>query len=215
MKKDVKGGRRYDSSRRREQAHATRRAVLDAARDLFIENGYVRTTIDMISLRAGVSSETVYATFKNKWSVLKAVVDVSIVGDDAPVPLLDRTWVQEMRDQPDPRKRADILAENGRLILDRLAPLYDVLRSAAAADRKVGELWETNKAQRFAGQRELLGILIGDGDLREGLTMNMAADILFAVGSPETYRLLVVDRGWSSDRFQRWYSEALVSLLLG
>ena len=100
------------------------------------------------------------------------------------------------------------------MILERVTPLYEVLRGAAAADPQVAALWELNKAQRFAGQRELLGVLTRGDNLREGLTKRIAADILFTIGSPETYRLLVTDRGWSGDRFERWYSETVAQLLL-
>ena len=212
--KAVKPRRTYDSPRRREQARTTRRALLDAARELFIEGGYVATTIDAIAARAQVSPETVYATFRNKRSLLSEVIDVSIAGDDAPVPILERAWVREMRDELDPRRRLQILARNGRLILERTAPIYEVLRGAAAADPEIASLWELHKAHRFTGQSELLRILAARGSLREGLTVRMAADVLFAIGSPETYRLLVVDRGWSGDRFERWYAATLAQLLL-
>ena len=214
MPRAVKPHRTYDSPRRREQARATRRGLLDAARALFIERGYVATTIGAIAARAGVSAETVYATFKNKRSLLSEVIDVSMAGDDTPVPILERAWVQDLRDEPDPRRRLQILARNGRLILERVTPIYEVLRGAAAADPGVAPLWEVNKAQRFAGQSELVRILAARDRLREGLTVRMAADVLFAIGSPETFRLLVVDRGWSADRFERWYADTLAHLLL-
>src|SRR5438132_465534 len=152
--------RRYESPRRREQARATRRAVLDAARDLFVELGYAATTVAAIASRAGVSPETVYAGFKTKRAVLSALLDVSIVGDDAPVPLLERSWVQQMRDEPDPMQRLEILGRNGRLILERIAPVYEVLRGAAAADPEITALWKGYKAQRYERQRVLLGILL-------------------------------------------------------
>src|SRR2546426_10454731 len=214
MPKAVKRRRPYDSPRRREQARATRRAVLEAARELFVEAGYVATTIDAIAARAEVSSETVYATYGNKRSLLSELIDVSMAGDDAPVPILERGWVRAMRDEPDPLRRLQILATNGRLILERTAPVYEVLRGAAAADPQVASLWELNKAQRFEGQRALLRILTERNPLREGLTARTAADVLFAIGSPETYRLLGLDRGWSPDRFERWYAETLARLLL-
>jgi len=206
--------RPYDSPRRREQARATREAVLDAAGDLFIGQGYAATTIDQIAARAMVSPETVYAAFKNKRTILSRLMDVSIAGDDAPVPILERSWVQEMRGEPDPRQRLKILARNGRLMLERWTPIYDVLRGAAAADPEIASLWELNKRQRFEGQRALLRILIEDRPLREGLSPSAATDVLFAIGSPETYRLLITDRGWSADRFERWYFDALARLLL-
>lgn len=206
--------RRYESPRRREQALATRQAVLDSARELFVEGGYVATTIDAIAEHAAVSPETIYAAFKNKRSILSRLIDVSMAGDDTPVPILERSWVNEMRDESDPHRRLQILARNGRLILERTAPIYEVLRGAAAADPEIAALWERNKAQRFTGQRALLAILVGRSSLREGLAANAAADTLFAIGSPETYRLLVVDRRWSPDRFERWYAATLATLLL-
>ncbi len=206
--------RPYGSPRRREQARATREAVLDATENLFIGQGYTATTIDQIAARAMVSPETVYAAFKNKRTILSRLMDVSIAGDDAPVPILERSWVQEMRGEPDPRQRLKILARNGRLMLERWTPIYDVLRGAAAADPEIASLWELNKRQRFEGQRALLRILIEDRPLREGLSPSAATDVLFAIGSPETYRLLITDRGWSADRFERWYFDALARLLL-
>jgi AcrR family transcriptional regulator len=210
----VKSRRSYDSPRRREQARATRGAVLAAARDLFIERGFVTTTIQAIADRAEVSPETVYATFGNKRSLLSSVIDVSITGDDEPVPHLDRAWVQEMRDEPDPRRRLRILARNGRTILERITPIYEVLRGAAAADPEIAALWELYKSQRFAGQRELVRVVSAGGSLRKGLSADAAADTLFTIGSPETYRLLTVDRGWTPDRFERWYARTLARLLL-
>src|SRR4030067_1911150 len=133
MPRAVKPHRTYDSPRRREHARATRRGLLDAARALFIERGYVATTIAAIASRAGVSAETVYATFKNKRSLLSEVIDVSMAGDDTPVPILERAWVQDLRDEPAPRRRLQILARNGRLILARIAPVYEVLGGAGAA----------------------------------------------------------------------------------
>jgi AcrR family transcriptional regulator len=213
MSEPVKPTRSYDSSRRREQAQATRRAILDAARELFVERGYVATTIEAIAAGARVAPETVYATFGNKRSLLSELIDVSMAGDDLPVPILERGWVGDLRGEPDPRRRVRILARNGRLILERVAPVYEVLRGAAAADPEIAALWERNKAQRYAGQRELARIVTA-GTRREGLTALAAADVLFALGSPETFRLLVVDRGWSADRFERWYADTLARLLL-
>jgi AcrR family transcriptional regulator len=206
--------RRYDSPRRREQASATRQAILDAARALFAERGYVGTTIEAIAAYAAVSPETVYATFRNKRSLLSALVDISIVGDDEPVPVLDRDWVRQIRDEPDQRRRLELLARNGRLILERRAPIDEVVRSAAAADPEIAALHGTGKTQRIAGQRELLRVIAGADGLRAGLPLDEAADILFAVGSPEVYRLLVIDRGWSPERFEAWYVDTIERLLL-
>ncbi len=206
--------RRYESPRRREQARATRRAILDAASEQFLEGGYAGTTIESIAARAGVAPETVYATFRNKRSLLAELVDVSIAGDDDPVPILDRPWVRRMRAEPDPARRVRMLASNGTAILARWTPIYEVLRAAAAADQELAALWRGYQAQRREGQRTLLGIVIAVAPLRRGVARTAAEDVLFAVGSPEMYRLLVLERGWSAARFERWYAEAIARLLL-
>ena len=204
----------YDSPRRREQARATRGTVLEAARALFMERGYVATTIDAIAARASISPETVYATFGSKRALLSELVDVSIAGGDDAAPIFEQPWVQAMRDEPDPRRRLRILAGNGRSILERRAAVDEVVHGAAAADPEIAALWERGRAQRFAGQLALLRIVVGAADLRTNLDLETAADILFAVGSPEIYQLLVVDRGWSGAQFEHWYGDALERLLL-
>jgi AcrR family transcriptional regulator len=214
MEHSVKQRRVYDSPRRRDQARATRRAVLDAAEALFIERGYVATTIDSIAAKAIVSAETVFSTFGTKRALLSELMDVSISGGDEALPILDQAWVQDMRAESDPRHRLHILAANGRSILERRSALDEVVRGAAAADPEMAKLWERGKAQRFAGQRALLQMALGSTDLREGLGLEAAAEILFAIGSPEVYRLLVADRGWSGSRFEHWYAETLALLLV-
>ena len=210
----VKQSRTSEFPRRRERARATRMRVLDAARALFIERGYVATTIDAIAERADVSSETIYSTFGNKRALLSELVDVSIAGDVNATPILERDWVREMREEPDPRRRLRMLARQGRSILERRSAVDEVVRGAAAADPDIAALRDLGKVQRLAGQREFLRIVVGSTGLREGMDLETAADILYAIGSPETYRLLVVDRGWSGARFERWYGDTLERLLL-
>ena len=106
-----------------------------------------------------------------------------------------------------------MLAGQGRSILERRSAVDEVVRGAASADPEIAALRDLGKAQRFAGQREILRIVVGSTGLREGIDLETAADILYAVGSPETYRLLVVDRGWSGSRFERWYGDTLERLL--
>ncbi len=214
MAEPVKPSRTHDFPRRRARARATRTRVLDAALALFTERGYVATTIDVIAARADVSPETVYSTFGTKRSLLSELVDVSIAGGDDAPPIFEQPWVQEMREEPDPHRRLQILASNGRSILERRAAVDEVVRGAAAADPEIATLWERGKAQRLAGQREGLRIVMGAAGPGKRMDLETASDILYAIGSPETYRLLVVDRGWSGSRFEHWYGETLERLLL-
>ena len=213
MVANVKPRRRYDSPRRREQAGATRRAVLEAAHALFVDRGYVATTIGAIASKANVAPETVYAVFGSKRAILSELVNDAITGNDAP-PVLQQDWVRGLRDEPDPRRRVRALATNGRLILERRAALDELIHGAAAADPEMAALRQVGKSQRAAGQREILHRAFDPTDLRADVDLDTAADILYAIGSPETYRLLVVDRGWTGVRFERWYGDALERLLL-
>jgi AcrR family transcriptional regulator len=214
MPHPVKAASSEEFPRRRARARVTRGRVLDAARVLFIERGYVATTIEAIAERAEVSPETVYATFGNKRSVLSELVDSSIAGGVGAAPILDQDWVSALREEADPRARLRMLAGQGRSILERRSAVDEVVRGAAAADLEIAALRERGKAERLKGQRELLRIVVGTSAFRDGLDLDAATDILYAIGSPETYRLLVVDRGWSGDRFERWYAETLDRLLL-
>ncbi len=214
MSSTVSPRRHYNSPRRRKQAGATRRAILDAAREGFVARGYVATTIEAIAAAASVSPETIYATFRTKRALLAALIDVSIAGDDEPKPLMERPWVQRLRDEPDTHRRVAILASAGRAILERRSAVDEVVRGAAAADAEIAALLPAGKADRHAGQRELLRLVAGADGLRPDLTLDEAADVLYALGSPETWRQLVDERAWSPERFERWYAEAIERLLL-
>lgn len=216
MSSRVKPPRRaYHSPARREQAATTRRRILAAALELFEADGYVATTIGAIGERAAVSQETVYASFGTKRALLGVLIGVTLAGDDADVPILERAWVRRLRDETDPARQLRLLARNGRRILERITPLYVVLQGAAAAEPDVAEALDRYAEQRFAGQRALLDVLIANRRLRPGLSRAKAAEILFGVGSPELYSLLVLGRGWSPARFEAWYADALNRLLFG
>ena len=188
--------------------------MLDAALALFLDRGYVASTIEAIAERADVSPETIYSTFGSKRSLLSELVDVTIAGNQDPTPVLEQDWVRRIRAEPDVRRRLRLLATQGRAILQRRWAVDEVVRGAAAADQEIATLYDRGRAQRYAGQRELLRIVVGDARLRDGRTLDEAADVLYAIGSPDTYRSLVVDRGWSDARFEGWYTATLESLLL-
>src|SRR5919206_2770648 len=144
--------RTYSSPLRRSQAEATRRAVLEAARDLFVTQGYGATTVDQIAERAGVSRPTVFRAVGNKQEVLRRVRDVAIAGDDEPVPIAERPIMETIRHEPDHRAAIDLLAAHLTGVASRYAPIYEVLRAAAASgEPELRELWDTEEAQRLTG----------------------------------------------------------------
>lgn len=214
MPQPVKSSTAQDFPRRRARALATRTRVLAAARTLFVERGYVGTTITAIAECADVSPETIYATFRTKRAVLSELVDVSISGGVSAPPILEQEWVQELRAESDPYRRARLLASRGRAILERRSEVDEIVRGAAAADPEIAILRDRGAAERYAGQRELLRIVVGATGLRDGLDIEVATDVLYAIGSPETYRLLVFDRGWDPERFEQWYGDTIERLIL-
>ena len=214
MPEHVKPRRRYDSSRRQEQAAGTRAAVLDAARRLFLERGYAATTVATIAAEAGVSVETVYKAFGNKPGLVKKVFDVSIVGDDEPLPLIERERVRRIREEPDPRRKLELYGEHLTETAPRSVPVQLLVREAAATDPGAAEVWREMSAERLTGMTMFAEDLRAGGHLRPGLTVEEARDVLWAYNSAEVYDLLVLQRGWEPHRYGRWIADALVAALL-
>ena len=214
MSSPVKPRRRYDSTARQEQARQTRRAVLHAARRLFLDSGYGATTVAAIAREAGVSVETVYKTFGNKPGLVKAVFDVSIVGDDEPVPLLQRERVQRIRAEPDPRRKLEMYGEHLIETAPRTVPIQLLVRAAAAGDPGAAEVWDQMQAERLNGMTVFARDLHDEGHLRPEVSIEEAHDVLWTYNSPELYELLVMRRGWSPERYGTWVAQALIAALL-
>src|SRR5690606_6168355 len=191
-----------------------RRAVLDAAAELFLEHGYGATTIEAISGAADVPQATVYRLFTSKQGILKALVDRSIAGDDEPVPVADRAPVRALLDTSDPRDVLARLAAVSVGINARTAPIYRILVSAAGSDPEAAVLLDELTRQRQQGQGRVTRALGRMKALRPGMRSRDAADVVPALASPELYRLLVVDREWSDERYQAWLADVLASQLL-
>ncbi len=189
-----------------------RAAVVDAARTLFLARGYGTTTIDAISETSGVPVPTVYRLFTSKIGILKSLLDLSIAGDAAHVPLAGRPAVRAVFEDPSPSNRiagfASIVAE----VNARVGPLYRILSSASGSDPEAATLLDDLTQQRRTGQRALVRSLAGT--LRPGLSVHIAADVVHALASPEVHHLLVVDRSWAPDRYERWLADTLAAQLL-
>jgi AcrR family transcriptional regulator len=194
------------------RARTTRVRIIAAATELFATAGYSATTIAAIAAGAGVSEQTVYYGFGTKRAVLTAAVDLAVAGDDEPVPTLHRPWVRAALAEPDPREQLRRQVAGAGEIYRRVAPLLEIVRSAAA-DPDLSELWAANVRQRLTVQRAFAASLAGKTPLRDGLTVDAAADIALAVLSPETYHLLVHQRGWAQKRWRAWATSALQHLL--
>src|SRR5712692_5357446 len=164
----VKTRRQYVSPLRTAAAKVTRSGVLDAARQLFIEQGYVATTVDQIAERAGVSKPTVFTAVGSKRELLKVVRDVALAGDDAPAAVADRPWYREMLVQPDPRRALQLHARNCARINERYADIDEVLHAAAGADAELQSLWRTSERERRQGATLVIDSLMKKNRLRNG-----------------------------------------------
>jgi AcrR family transcriptional regulator len=180
---DVTGGESVDGRRARSQRTSSR--VLAACRELFLEQGYARTTIESIAARAGVSAQTVYNQFGTKCDLLAAVLDRAIVGDASPVAVVERPWfvVGEDESATDAITR---FAAAGTAILARVAPVYDVIRSASALP-EVRRLLADNRRRRRADQRHLVAALAATGQLRPDLDTEHAADVVYGLVNEDVY----------------------------
>jgi AcrR family transcriptional regulator len=200
----------------RDQARTrlARAAVIDAARNLFLARGYGATTVDAISDHAEVPPATVYRLFSSKHGILKSLLDVSIVGDHEDVPMADRPEVLSLVDNPNPREQLAGFVGITVRVNERIAPLYRILTSAAGTDPDAAGLLDELTRQRQRGQRTIARSLARAGALRPELRERDAADLIHALMSPELYQLLVVDRAWNADRYQRWLARTLGDQLL-
>ena len=204
--------RPYHAPRRAEQALATREAIVTAASTLFARLGYAATTVAAIAAEARVTPKSVYA-LADKPKLLLLAVDRAIVGDDEPVPVLQRPSVQALLAEDDPAIQARLAGRIGADTLIRLYPLYRAFEQAAAAEPELDEHWREYQRRRRADIRVIVKAIAGAGNLRAGLTVDGATDTLWALLTWSPIALLVEERGWSRARIARWIEELFVSLL--
>jgi AcrR family transcriptional regulator len=210
----VSSGRAYTSTRRQEQARQTRRAILDAAAKLFVDPGYAATRLTAVAAEAGVAVQTLYAVFGSKRQLLSELVDVTIAGDDAPVALPDRAFVAEIRALPGARARLVRFARHLAETHERQAQVMLALAGAATADADAAAVWRKNLADRQRGMTMFAADLAATGELRDDLSADRVADVLWLAQDVRNYDRLVRERGWSSEEFQQWYVDSVAGVIL-
>lgn len=211
MADNVKQTRTYRSRLRREQALETRERLLQAAHESFVAHGYERATIAAIATRAGVSAETVYATFGNKRTLLTEVMQRAARGD-ASTPILEQEGPRAVAAATDPREKIRLLTVDLSARLERAAPMLAVVAAAAAGEPELGKLRERMHAARRENLRTFALQLEESGCL--GPDVDAATDTIWALASPELYSLLTGPGGWKSERYRAWLQESLETLLL-
>jgi AcrR family transcriptional regulator len=206
--------RRYHSPRRREGAEATRRRLLDAAHRLFTERGYAATTLPAIAAEAGVSTPTVTAVFHTKPALLQALIQSTVRGDAAPQPLALRPSWREMLDESDPARQLALHAANVRRIHEQTTDIFEIVRGAATADPELAALRQELGNRRLGDIRAVAESLHQKDALCVGMEVAEATDLLWALGSAEMFRMLVVDRSWPPDRYERRLTRLFQEALL-
>ncbi len=214
MAKTVKRTRPYDSPRRREQAAATRRAILEAAQTLFERDGYAATSMPSIAAEAGVALKTVYVAFETKANLLTALWNARLGEDEETVPVFERAWYRGLVEEPDPGCKLRILATQAREVKTRSGDLLEVIRNAAAADAEIAVLWREIQAKLLDVQRSIVEQLVESKALTSVLDVGTATDILWTLNHPSVWRLLVRERGWTAERYELWLGDAFCAQLL-
>ncbi|HEY8951579.1 MAG TPA: TetR family transcriptional regulator [Candidatus Dormibacteraeota bacterium] len=206
--------RPYQSALRGAQARSTREVIIAAATRLFVQHGYVATSIEQIAAAAGVSRATVFTSVGGKPRLLKSALDVAIVGDDEPIALPERPRSVAIRAEPDPRRYLTLYAELVTEMGDRLAGIYEAVRGAAGADPDARALWESHLEQRRTGAANVVNGVSGKGRLRQGVDHEIAADIVWILNDPGLYHSLVHRRHWAPDQYRAWLAATMIRQLL-
>lgn len=214
MSDGVKQTRRYESTLRREQAEATRRRTLEAAQRLFERDGYTATTMAAIAAEAGVSLKTVYLAFETKSGLLRALWHLLLRGDEEAVPVGERPWFRAVLDEPDPERKLRLTVHNARLVRGRIGSLLKVLRDAAPTEPEIADLWARIQTEFYGNQCAVVEDLYKRRALRRGLGVDRGADLLWTLNHPDVYLLLVSERGWTPDEYEKWLADLVCSQLL-
>lgn len=205
-----KSSRPYHSPQRAEAARETRRAVLAAARLQFVSFGYAHTTLAAIAKAAGVSLATVKLVAGTKAQLLVATLQAEVRRDDVALPLVQQQWWQQLLAESDPEGMLRKFVAATTSALERQAELFAVIWQAAASEPEIVALEQRARQSRWDDFHEVAQALAERAALRPGLDVDMATDIIWALASPQLYRLLTVDRGWSRECWEAWLRDGLM-----
>ncbi len=205
--------RPYNASRRQAAATQTRAKIIAAATVVFLRDGYTAATMQAVAEEAGVALATIYATVGPKPALFRLLMEAAISGTDEEIPVLERTYVERIRKEPDARRKIALYAGAMTVIQQRLAPLYEVV-TGAKGNTEVAGLWRDLLERRARNMPLLVENIAETGRLRPGLTIRQAADDIWVLNSTEVYVMLTTGRGWSADRYRTWLSSRLQRLLL-
>lgn len=200
--------RKYHSAMRQQQADETRAAIARAARKLIFSKGYEAAKIDAIAREAGVAAQTVYAVFGSKQGILAELLDQDSFGPDY------QELIRQVELTTDPAVKVRFPARFARQIYDAQSSTFDRFRGAGVVAPDLAALEKERECLRYEAQKHLVEFLKDSGRLRKNLTLATARDVLWTLTGRELYRMLVRERGWSSQAYETWLADTLAAALL-
>lgn len=206
--------RAYRSAGREAQARRTRRRVIEAATTVFLDRGYAAATMRLIATTADVAVPTVELLFGTKSRLLKAAIDVAIVGDDEPVAVLDRSWTADALAATNAHELLSIVAGVIAPAQTRSAGLVLAVLEGAAADSALAELSTQLITKRAMTAEWLVDRLTGICELRDGCTRQEAIDTFWVLMDPAVFDRLTRHRGWTVEQYERWFADSITRLLV-
>jgi AcrR family transcriptional regulator len=195
------------SVNRRAQADATRARIIGNAYELFSQNGYRATTMQLIADRASVAVQTVYFTFRTKDDLLRSVFEWTVLGEDGRPPQL-QDWHIEAMAAPDAHRAVPLLVAGIGTINARMAPLLPVFH--AVTQDPVGQIYAQSEQRRRSDMSDLAHTLSRKTPLRTRVTRRRAADLLYVLTGPALFRDFVIEAGWTLTEWHRWVSNSLI-----
>jgi AcrR family transcriptional regulator len=204
--------RSYASTVRREQAERTRARIVEAAGERFEANGYARTSIREVAEAAGVAVDTIYAVFGTKARLLTALIDVRLGGASGVDNVMDRPEARAVRDELDPRVQLRLFSRDIAAVSERVRPVYEMLRTAAAVEPEMASVHAEMDGYRLRNMQQAADWIAARGPLR--VNPERAGEIIWTLASPDVARMLCEGRGWSQDEYAAWLEDMLVRSLL-
>jgi AcrR family transcriptional regulator len=208
------GARRpYRSPSREASARLTRQRITDAAGRLFVDCGYVATSVRAIAREAGVAEKTVYLQFETKPAILKAVVESAIVGSDETVPAARSEWFLEVLAESRLERKLELLSAATSALHERTGALFAVAREAATVDITVATLWQTGKRGHLSDMTTMARSFAGHGLIPAAVDVAWVIELFYVLLGPENWYLIRRELGRDEQHYRDWLHTSLQQAL--